>query len=496
MNSITKLSLKIKKNLLNQFPLLKKEEDFRKWKKQYTQYVKSIKSHLKNENVKKEQKVKLMRQLKEARNLKYFINDRSRRKNENVKKKLLQKEENLLSRVHLIKSEADKTQWIKDYNCHLKCLNSYLDNRKEKISIGMKQHLLARIAKLICVHEKICFNLKLHSGSGLNEEKQTNDLQSETETVAALKWEEVETARAFKNRIITGIIINLQHIDPSIFLSDAKNVVIENVLSYVKQHKCIKVNTVFNAEFTIKQGLNEESKREIKSFKTRNEVLLDDNSSAEIFDNWYVNNISKPILTSLEEFQERDSGWALSKIINLIININKCYLLNAGKGRGNCNIPLAIRKRKATVSIDTDENENDCFAWAITSALYPASHHSNRKKSYPHYKDVLNLTNITFPVTIKHIPSFEKNNNLSINLYQLTSSESEDKSEGKKYEILPLRLSDKISERKHINLLIYQNEQDEEDNMWHYVWIKNLSRLLAAQINKHQHKLHICDRYF
>lgn len=91
MNSITKLSLKIKKNLLNQFPLLKKEEDFRKWKKQYTQYVKSIKSHLKNENVKKEQKVKLMRQLKEARNLKYFINDRSRRKNENVKKNYYKK---------------------------------------------------------------------------------------------------------------------------------------------------------------------------------------------------------------------------------------------------------------------------------------------------------------------------------------------------------------------------------------------------------------------
>jgi len=38
----------------------------------------------------------------------------------------------------------------------------------------------------------------------------------------------------------------------------------------------------------------------------------------------------EPTLTSLEKFQERDSGWTLSHILNLTININKYNPLHAG----------------------------------------------------------------------------------------------------------------------------------------------------------------------
>ncbi|KYN11359.1 hypothetical protein ALC57_16488 [Trachymyrmex cornetzi] len=38
---------------------------------------------------------------------------------------------------------------------------------------------------------------------------------------------------------------------------------------------------------------------------------------------WYMTRVIEPTLASLEEFQERDSGWALSRILNLVVNVNK-----------------------------------------------------------------------------------------------------------------------------------------------------------------------------
>ena len=45
---------------------------------------------------------------------------------------------------------------------------------------------------------------------------------------------------------------------------------------------------------------------------------------------WYALRIVELILASLEEFQERDSKWTLSRILNLTININKYNPLHAG----------------------------------------------------------------------------------------------------------------------------------------------------------------------
>ena len=40
--------------------------------------------------------------------------------------------------------------------------------------------------------------------------------------------------------------------------------------------------------------------------------------------------VIEPTLASLEEFQERDSGWALTRILNLTVNVNKYNPLRAG----------------------------------------------------------------------------------------------------------------------------------------------------------------------
>ena len=96
----------------------------------------------------------------------------------------------------------------------------------------------------------------------------------------------------------------------------------------------------------------------------------------------------------------------------------------------------------------------------------------------------------------KLIPKFEKQNNISVNLYILKKS-------GRKFKIFPLYITP-YKKETHINLLLLQNVDDEESkqekniqndlSISHYVWIKDLSRLVSTQLSKRNHKYFICDR--
>jgi len=88
----------------------------------------------------------------------------------------------------------------------------------------------------------------------------------------------------------------------------------------MQEYDNIKINTVFNGEFVASD------KRVNKSITTRNYELFRSSDLQE----WYQSRVVEPTLTSLEEFQECDSGWALSRILNLLINVNKYNPLHAG----------------------------------------------------------------------------------------------------------------------------------------------------------------------
>jgi len=155
----------------------------------------------------------------------------------------------------------------------------------------------------------------------------------------------------------------------------------------MKKHYNVKVNTIFNGEFVTGD------KRANKCINTRNYELFRTSDLRE----WYERRVIEPTLASLEEFQERDSGWALSRILNLTVNINKYNPMRAG-----CYIklPREIMMKRAVINVQSKDNE--CFAWAVVAALYPAERDTNRESSYPHYTTVLNLRDI--PVSVRDIP--------------------------------------------------------------------------------------------
>ena len=190
-------------------------------------------------------------------------------------------------------------------------------------------------------------------------------------------------------------------------------------------------------------------------------------------------------------------GWALEKILYLEVNINKYSPLG---GSSYLQLPKCIRSKNAIINVMNDDE--CCFAWAITSALFPAATMVGQKTSYPHFSTVLNVTGMNFPVKLRDISKFEKLNNISVNVYGLESSFENGTLN---YEVVgPLRYATKKLQR-HVNLLLITkdcNIKDDDDehvcdtscSKSHYCWITDLSRLVSSQISKHHYnKLYFCD---
>jgi len=157
--------------------------------------------------------------------------------------------------------------------------------------------------------------------------------------------------------------------------------------------------------------------------------------------------------------------------------VNKYNPLHAG-----CYIklPREIMMKRAVVNVQS--MNNTCFAWSVVAALHLVEKKSERKTSCPDYTTMLNLKDIVFPMTLNQIKKFENLNDISINVYSIEKQ--------KELSILPIRLTDRKLDR-HVNLLYVQDESD----IGHFIWIKNLSRLISSQINRYGHKKFFCNRY-
>lgn len=378
---------------------------------------------------------------------------------------IAQVERELLEQSSRVTNLSEYFAWVQQCDECVEKLDDQSRAKRLRLSIGVKRTLVARIARL--EGQKIRLERRfIHFGGEYTDNSGDNH-------VKGLLWRAIETA--FKNRIITGAVINADYIEPRRFLEDAASVVLEQVQDVTKRHSSVKINTVFNGEFV--SG----DKRANKSINTRNCKLFNTSNLHE----WYERHVLEPTLASLEEFQERDSGWALSRILDLTVNVNKYNPMRAG-----CylKLPREIMMKRAVINVHTKDNA--CFAWAVVVALYPAKVHAERESSYQHYSKVLNLGDISFPVTLKDIAKFERLNEVSINVYGIETKGNETKKTAQ-LSILPIRLTDRLKD-KHVNLLYIPDDRDE--NVGHFTCVKNLSRLVSSQLSRNKCRKYICDR--
>jgi hypothetical protein len=177
--------------------------------------------------------------------------------------------------------------------------------------------------------------------------------------------------------------------------------------------------------------------------------------------------MKEKMLKSFSEYQKRGSGWRLRRVDLLEIHIGEFRPL---RGNGHEPLPESIKRKKAIINMKNTDNE--CFKWAVTRALNPVEHNPERiSKELKEQSKELNWEGTEFPTPLDNIKKKE-NNNIGVNVFSADES----------LKVYPLRLTEKPDP---INLFLWKN---------HYSVIKDMSRLVSAQINKKEHKKYICNR--
>nr|CAI5817821.1 unnamed protein product [Callosobruchus analis] len=185
------------------------------------------------------------------------------------------------------------------------------------------------------------------------------------------------------------------------------------------------------------------------------------------------------IVNKCGTFEEKESGWLSVSLLYLEVNINQ---YNPLRGGSYIKLPKKIEYKKAVLNI---QNKDDfCFAYSVMAALAPTTKNPCRPSSYPHFSSLLKFNGIEFPVQLKDISSFEKQNNISTIVFGLEYEYKENT-----WTVVgPLYFA---SGRKqtHLNLL-YITENDAGVQRHHYCLIKDMSSLISRQRSKHNGRIY------
>ena len=180
----------------------------------------------------------------------------------------------------------------------------------------------------------------------------------------------------------------------------------------------------------------------------------------------------------LEEIDKTEmaegSGWRFEKVIKLVLHTTKWDTINAGS---YIELPQALKNKKAIINMKNQDDK--CFLWSVLRALNLKDKNNERiDNELKSKEDTLNMQGIQYPVSFRGIDRFESQNpKISITVLGYNKDERVNTLKVSKYT---------GCEHDIVLLLIKDGEKS------HYCLVKNLSALLASQINRHKGTSHIC----
>lgn len=258
----------------------------------------------------------------------------------------------------------------------------------------------------------------------------------------------------------------------------------------------------------IQDGGGQQLQTEIKDFASSYKHL---NNKSEIA--LCLESAFSKICKQADEFQGKGSGWTLCKILWFDLNINK---VEHFLGRAYIKLPPSIETKKACVNpknTDVFCFKHCVYAFCKNNELFNEIEDIKKSKMDINIKKKLikrienakmklnklpviqerqldykykikwtkkNNDELQFPLQVDNIKYFEQNNpTFSINVFVLDENE---KLAGPIYHT-------SMKKVHHINLILI----DDGESEFHYVWIKNMSRMVSRQITNNEHRLFICD---
>ena len=124
--------------------------------------------------------------------------------------------------------------------------------------------------------------------------------------------------------------------------------------------------------------------------------------------------MTERILEKLSTFLSRGSGWRLRSIIRLELHTVSYVPL-----RGETWVPLPKELANKKAIINMKNKDNKCFLWCVLRALNPCEKDPQRiDKKLKEKENTLNMEGIEYPVILKDINKFEKQNpSISITVF-------------------------------------------------------------------------------
>ena len=163
--------------------------------------------------------------------------------------------------------------------------------------------------------------------------------------------------------------------------------------------------------------------------------------------------------------------------MHLYINFHRLVLT---RGSSYIELPKWLKSKKAVINPQNQDEE--CFKWAAIEALHhkKIKHHPDGISLLRPYENQYNWKELEFPVSIKKIDKFEKNNpDIAVNV--LFSSK-------KNQNIYTARRSGcNVKCKKQVNLLMIVDGENK-----HYTAIKSMSRLLKSLNTTQKGAYHFC----
>ncbi|KYM99962.1 hypothetical protein ALC62_09278 [Cyphomyrmex costatus] len=153
-------------------------------------------------------------------------------------------ERDLIQQTTLLSTKEEYIAWEQRCDEFIESLEEQSRIKRPRLSIGNRQSVIARIARLESLKDSVRGRF-VYVGAGYG-----------------LRWREIETA--FESRILTGAVINSNHIDPRRFLEDASETVIERVQCIMRAlSRILNLNVNANKLNPLRAGCHIKLPREI-----------------------------------------------------------------------------------------------------------------------------------------------------------------------------------------------------------------------------------------
>ena len=292
-------------------------------------------------------------------------------------------------------------------------------------------------------------------------EKKTKEAVEEHKRIFTPKKE----ASAFKSYTNQYVINGVEGYGPLKFLNEAKPAII-NIFNSNRN-----IKTILYLHVLMSQG---ETMKEFAFHSKGLKLILEGTDLNEIYDEM-VDEIEEEI----QKAQEAEgSGWQFEKVIKLVLHTTRWDPINAGS---YIELPTALKNKKAIINMKNQDEK--CFMWCVLRALNPKDNHPEKiDKDLKSKEDTLNMKGIRYPVNFRDIDRFESQNpEISITILGYNKDER----------VYPLKISRYTGCEHDITLLLIKDGENS-----HYCLVKNMSALIASQINNYKSSRNFCLNCF